>query len=417
MRPVSDTGDRIVVQSDGTLRVVGRGAERRLRDRAGEYTIVADVPGLLLLQREGGDDPGAKVLMAGQILHGMTVMEIINLIATANWRGELHVIGGDAERILTFDGAALKNAQSTHPHDRLGEVLYRLGVLDRSQLEGVLRDVSPDRRFGKMLVEQGLVSQEDLFKYLQRQAEQVFFSSLLVASGHYVFALPSDDGEALSTTLHIPIQHLLMEGVQQVDEMGLFRERIPSSQMCPEVKPDAKAKTLDPTATTVLAYCDGERTIDDIARETGLGEFQATKAIYHLLQQGQVVLRTAARVEPEQVRALLDPINDVMRDIFMAAATYGGLARTQEAVGHWIATNGHGRLLGEGASVEVDGSLDAEQVVSALRSVGSERPMEDLNQALQQLVAYALFTVTSQLNRDQERSLTRDVQRRLKAIA
>jgi hypothetical protein len=417
MRPVSDTGDRIVVQPDGTLRVVGRGAERRLRDRAGEYTIVADVPGLLLLQREGGDDPGAKVLMAGQILHGMTVMEIINLIATANWRGELHVIGGDAERILTFDGAALKNAQSTHPHDRLGEVLYRLGVLDRSQLDGVLRDVSPDRRFGKMLVEQGLVSQEDLFKYLQRQAEQVFFSSLLVASGHYVFALPSDDGEALSTTLHIPIQHLLMEGVQQVDEMGLFRERIPSSQMCPEVKPDAKAKTLDPTATTVLAYCDGERTIDDIARETGLGEFQATKAIYHLLQQGQVVLRSAARVEPEQVRALLEPFNDVLRDIFMAAATYGGLTRTQEAVSHWIATNGHGHLLGEGASVDVDGSLDAEQVVGAMRGVGSERPMEDLNQALQQLVAYALFTVTSQLNRDQERSLTRDVQRRLKAIA
>jgi hypothetical protein len=414
MRAVSEPNDLIVVQPDGTLQVVGRGAERRLRDRAGRYRIVSHVPGLLLLQQEGAEKTTADILMAGQILHRMTVMEIINLIATSNWRGELHVLGPDAERVLTFDQGALKNAQSTHPNDRLGEVLYRLGVLDRTQLDGLLRGVTPDRRFGQMLLEHGLVAQEALFKHLQNQAEQIFFSALLVAEGHYVFALPHEQDDTHAATLHIPVQHLLMEGVQRVDEMGLFRERIPSSQMCPEVRPTAKARTLEPTAMTVLAYCDGARTIDDIARETGLGEFQATKAIYHLLQQGQVLLRSGVRLEPAQVQELLDPINDVMRDIFMAAATYGGLTRTQAAVNHWIETNGLQRLVGD--AVEVDGGLEADKVLEAMRATESERPLEDLHQALQQLVAYALFTVTSQLNRDEELSLTRDVNRRLTAI-
>ncbi|MFW6050726.1 MAG: DUF4388 domain-containing protein [Myxococcota bacterium] len=410
---MSEPTDLIVVQKDGSIRVVGRGAERRLRDMAGRYRMVFDIPGMLVLRRDSDDTPRARVLMAGEILHRMTVMEIINLIATSNWRGELHVLGPDSERVLSFDQGALKNAQSTHPDDRLGEVLYRMGVLDRRQLDQALRDVTPDRRFGQLVVEQGLVDQDTLFKHLQSQAEQIFYNALLVSEGHYVFGVP-DEEEAPSTTLHIPVQHLLMEGVQRVDEMGLFRERIPSSRMCPEVKPDAKAKTLDPTAMTVLAYCDGERTIEDIARETGLGEFQATKAVYHLMQQGQVLLRSGVRLDASQVATLLEPVNDVMRDIFMAAATYGGLGRMQEAVGQWLEHNGYDRFVGPG--VDVDGSLETGQVVEAMRRVETERPLEDLHQTLQQLVAYALFQVTSQLPRDQELALSRDVNRRLKAI-
>lgn len=415
MPPVSEPTDLVVVQSDGTLRVIGRGAERRLRDIAGRYRMLFDVPGMLLLRREGEGDqpPPTRVLMAGEILHRMTVMEIINLIATSNWRGEMHILGPDSQRVLSFDQAALKNARSSHRDDRLGEVLYRKGVLDRRQLDELLREVTPDRRFGQMVVERGLVDQDTLFEHLQTQAEQIFYNALLVSEGHYVFRVP-DETDTPPTTLHIPVQHLLMEGVQRVDEMGLFRERIPSSQMCPEVKPDAKAKDLDATAMTVLAYCDGERTIDDIARETGLGEFQATKAVYHLMQQGQVLLRSGVRIEPEQVEGFLERFNDVMRDIFMAAATYGGLARMQQAVGQWLQQNGFDRFLGDG--IDVDGSLEMEKVVAAMRRVDSPRPLEELHQALQQLAAYALFQVTSQLPRDQEAALSRDVTRRLEAL-
>lgn len=413
---VSDPPDLIVVQPDGTIRVLGRGAERRLRDEAGRYRLLFDVPGMLVLRREdqpGGAAGGSRVIMAGEILHRMTVMEVINVIATSAWRGELHVFGPDSERVLTLDQGALKNAHSTDPDDRLGEVLYRMGVLDRQQLDALLREVTPDRRFGQILVERELVDQDSLFKHLQSQAEQIFYNALLVSEGHYLFCVP-DETEAPSTTLHISVQHLLMQGVQRVDEMGLFRERIPSAQMCPEVKPDAKAKSLDPTAMTVLAYCDGERTIEDIARATGLGEFQTTKAVYHLLQQGQVVLRSPVRLDPEQVAGLLEKFNDVMRDIFMAAATYGGLGRMQQAVSQWMKQNEWDRCLGDG--VEVDGSLETDKVMAAMHGVETERPLENLHQALQQLVAYALFQVTSQLPRDQEQALSRDVNRRLKAI-
>ena len=42
MRAVAEPTDLVIVGADGTLRVLGRGAERRLRDRAGRYQLVVD---------------------------------------------------------------------------------------------------------------------------------------------------------------------------------------------------------------------------------------------------------------------------------------------------------------------------------------------------------------------------------------
>ena len=410
---MSEGATRIVVGEDGTIRV-DRGAKERLRERSGSYTLTADAPGLLILQRDD-KDRGGRVIMAGEILGRMTMLEVINVITNAGWRGELHVLAADGmRRVLTIDLAALKYARSNDPDDRLGEVLFRLGVLSRTQLDTLLREVTPDRRFGQLVVEKKYLDQEQLFHYLQKQAEQIFYGALLAQDGTYAFTTPLDSEPPPAHTVHIPVQGLLMEGVQRVDEMALFRERIPSSEMCPEVTPNAARRSLDPTATTILLHCDGTRTIDDIARETGLGEFHTTKAIYHLLSQGAVALRAPTRIDEAAVKAVVSKFNEVMRDIFMAVATYGGVDDTRTTVAAWIAASGYGPYFGE--TVDEDGSIDVQRIIRALEASPVDRPIEGLHQALHELAAFALFAATTTLPRDQELMLARDVNRRLKAI-
>lgn len=409
--------DRIVVGEDGSIRV-GRGAERRLRDRPGTYALAVDAPGLLVLRRDGDAEPsatGGRVIMAGEILSKTTMLEVVNVIATSSWRGELHVHGVEGtHRVLTIDQGALKYARSNHADDRLGEVLYRQGVLSRAELEALLRAVTPDRRFGQLVVERGHLRQEELFFHLQKQAEQIFYGTLLESDGTYVFCSAEDSGPPPAHTVHLPIHGLLMEGVQRIDEMALFRQRIPNPWVCPEVKPNAGRTSLDPTAMTVLAYCDGSRTIEEIARETGLGEFHTTKTIYYLLQQKQVELRESEVIDEEAVRRLVSIFNDVMRDIFMAVATYGGIDETRRTLSAWMQGSGYAPYFGD--EVEEDGSIDPSRVVNALRGVENERRIEALHQALHELAAFALFSATTTLPRDQELMLARDVNRRLKAV-
>ncbi len=317
-------------------------------------------------------------------------------------------------RTLLFDQGAVKYAASDHSDDLLGEVLYRQGIVDRVTLDDMLREIGPEKRFGQLVVERGILSQEQLFAALQKQVEQIFFGTLLVEDGTYAFCTPDDTSPPPAHTVHMPVQPLLMEGVQRIDEMALFRERIPNDDMCPEVKAGVHRRSLDATSMTVLSYCDGSRTIEEIARETGLGEFLTTKTIYHLLSVGQIELHQSARFSDDAVRELVRAFNAVLRDIFVAVATYGGIDRTRKTLSAWIQGSGYGPYFGR--TVGEDGSIDIETVVKALRGVEHDRPLEALHQALHELVAFALFSATTALPRDQELILARDVNHRLKQI-
>lgn len=418
---MAEPSDLVIVEADGSVRVPGRGADRRLRDRAGRYRLVVDSTGLLVLRGEPTASvdrvdaaPAPRVLMAGEIVSRTSMLELMNVVASAGWRGEMHVFGPDAHRVLAVDQGALKYATSTHPDDRLGQVLYRNGILSKAQLDAILREVDPERRFGQLVVERGAITQDQLFAQLQKQVEQIFFGSLLIREGHYVFSQPDDAAQPPVHSVHLPVQALLMEGVQRIDEMALFREKIPHDELVPEIQPRTSATSLDQTAQTVLAWSDGQRTIEDIARETGLGQFLTVKSIYGLLSQGLVALRPKKTLDAVRVRKLVSQFNDILRDVFMAVATYGGMDQTRTTLEAWIVGSGYGSIFGE--QIEEDGSIDAETVARALAQVKVDNPMEGLHQALHELSAFALFAATTSLPRDQELALSRDVNSRLKRI-
>ncbi|MBX7192725.1 MAG: DUF4388 domain-containing protein [Sandaracinaceae bacterium] len=406
--------DLVVVEPDGSVRAPGRAADRKLRERAGRYRLVTDAAGLLILRGEDSEAaPVRRVLMSGEVISRTTVLEILNMIATASWRGEMHVFAPDATRVLAIDQGALKHARSDHPDDRLGQVLYRNGLLSKAQIDALVREVDPERRLGQLVLEKGFLTQDVLFQQLQKQVEQIFFASLLAREGTYAF-FSEEGSETPVHTVHLPVAGLLMEGVQRIDEMALFRERIPHDDLVPEVQPRTSATEIEESAQLVLAYADGERTVDIISRETGLGTFHTVKALYGLLQQGLVILRAKRSVDASAVRKLVSEFNMVLRDIFMAVATYGGVDQTRSTLEAWISGSGYGPIFGE--RVDEDGALDSEMVVQAMMGIQVENPMEGLLQALHELSAFALFAATTTLPRDQELALSRDVGQRLKKI-
>lgn len=422
MRAVSEPTDLVVVDADGSMHAEGRGAERWLREHPGRYRLVVAADGLLVLHGERSETAraslppsGPRTLMAGEILTGTTVLELINIIANASWRGDLRVFSGGHTRALSFERGAVKNAHSDHPDDRLGEVLFRLGVLTRAELDALLREVTPERRFGQLLVDHGLADREKLFQFLQKQVESIFHAVVLVRDGSYAFTTPDESRAPAPATVHLHAQSLLMEGVQRIDEMALFRERIPHGGLVPQAIAGATGK-VDAEAAKVLPWCDGTRTIEEIGRESGIGEFGTTKALYHLMQARHVALHDSRRsqIDPAQVQALVAQFNEVIRDIFLAVAAYGGSAQTRETVDAWVQGSGYGPFFGNG--VAADGSIDPAYVAAALATVEADHPLEALHQALHELAAFALFAATTCLPRDQELVLSRDVNRRLKAI-
>jgi hypothetical protein len=409
------TQERVRISADGRIVGVGTDTSPAICARPNEYEVHGGPDGMWLLVRAGGAElQRERVLMMGEITSRMTVVEIVNVVTSTHWRGEFHIVGREGRRVLEVDQGALKHARTDFDSERLGERLIKAGLITRHDLMRLLASGTNDRRLGQLLVEEKLLSEEALFAELRRQAEAIFYASLLEGGGMYWFVQRSESAPPPAASLHLPIQALLMEGVQRIDEMALYRERLPHNRLFPFVAPDARKPGSDPNVEAVLALCDGKHNIETIARKTALGEFATLKTVYGLLRSHKAQLLSGPSVDAKVTGRLVRVTNDIMRDVFIAVATYGRMESTQRAVSQWLASSAHAAVLG--SSVDVDGTLDRALVQEQLEKSGTDDPMGALHSALHELCSFALFVSAQHMPRREEQLLSRDILHRLKQL-
>ena len=107
--------------------------------------------------------------------------------------------------------------------------------------------------------------------------------------GSFVF-LRGLDQDALPISRSLDTQAMLLDGLRRLDEMELFRTRFPSSDVVVTNTGKAPAAELSPEAQKILSLVDGARTLAELATASALGEFEATKLAFKLLEQGYLRL-------------------------------------------------------------------------------------------------------------------------------
>ena len=436
---LSDSEDIIVIDGEGNVVVEGKAARLRLRTRDGRYRLVADAAGLIILRRElpgehelGLEDeidalfeladvdstetePGGRVLMAGEILNAMTLFQIIEVIGERNWKGDLHVFADDGTSFeLSFDQGALTHARSNHEADRLGELLLRENVITRAQLTDLLWEVSKDRRLGQVCLDKGVLDRTRLFEYLRQQTEGIFNRTLLVDEGAYMFATPDPTQQRSDLEVHLPVRGLLMTGVQRLDEMQLYRDRIPSLDLCLESVIAADERDLDDDQKLVLAESDGETTLEKIVATTGLEEFAVVKAAYHLVKRGIARVQSRSTIDEAVVRRLTESFSEALEEIFVTIAQNGDLPAAQSMLAAWVTGSGYDEYFGE--DVAHGGRIDFEQVLGVLHAGREDDPMSVFHHIGHELVSFALFCAGSVLPRELERKLSVQVNRKLQEL-
>ncbi len=404
----------IMVEEDGDLRAfVGRPHDG-MREFVGRYRPIASSSQLLILRREAGaalDEAAGRILMAGEIFYRNTVLEVVSVIVSSRWAGTLHIYGPRAHRMLGFDRAALRFAQSDDPEDRLNKILFRLGVLSPAESEEVERGPRSDQRFGESLVRKGMMDEKQLYGYLQKQMEEIFASAILERRGCYLFSVEDDWASAADVTVHIPMQQLLFDGASRLDRFTEFEKLIPDEGLCPVIRAGVEVTQLQPGLRRVLGFCDGRRTVRDLFRETWLGRFQTMSAIYDLLRRECIELRAPQRSFEEAANLLARPFDEALHEIAGAVEAKGDVERVHRELQRWSEQSELGQYLGDVVTPGL--SLDVAQVVRALEELGVRDREEIVRHALHELVSFGLFAASLSLPRDEERQLARRVQERL----
>jgi hypothetical protein len=400
--------DLVAVDRAGNARPQGEVSTLRLQARAGFFELLPSPHDFILLRRDGGT---RNVTMGGEVRSAGILCDVVSFIGHCGWRGELVVFQEMEHRSLWFDQGHVVGGRSSVVRERLGEVLYRHGVLTRDQVEKCSDATIGGRlRFGEAAVKLGFVTREQLFRLMGRQIEEIAYGTLLVDQGTYWF-LDSFEESELAALEKLPVGNLVREGVRRMHESRFFRTRIPSERHVPVHATGRSKPDNDPLK--IWGAVDGERSIADLCRALGQGDFEVTRAVFQLVQSGHIAIRPPRVVAREAVRIFNEAISIVLREL--DAFDEGDDVR--EGLAAFVSQRPLLTELLSHAGPSDDGTIDAVKVEENVMATKEPRRQEELlGQSLYEYARYALFLAKPHLDRVQPTPSKRRVSLQVNAV-
>jgi tetratricopeptide (TPR) repeat protein len=216
--------------------------------------------------------------------------DVLQLLAMGKKTGCLSVTHRSNFGYIYFDQGRISYASIVNRRDRLGDVLVKGGLITREQLDATIDQQArtPARRLGDLLVEKGLIDRERLNGLIRLQIEEAVYFLFTWTQGTFNFEAEVR-AEEQDFLVNINPESLLLEGARRVDEWSLIEKKIPSFDIvfaADHARIHESGAEITREQETVLKLLDGKRDVAAVIDESGLGEFDAGKALYGLVTAG-----------------------------------------------------------------------------------------------------------------------------------
>ncbi|HEX8694330.1 MAG TPA: DUF4388 domain-containing protein [Longimicrobium sp.] len=255
-------------------------------------------------------------------LRELALSDVFQLLDLSRKTGTLTITHESRHRpaVVRFDRGAVVGAELGEAHERIGHLLLRAGKVTERHIEHARRaqDREPGRPLGAILVEQGVISADDLKRQLRFQIQEAIFELIRWKDGYFRFdevPVPQNGGVGV----RVPTESLLMEAARRIDEWSTLESKVPHMGVIPAlVSESAEGPTLDlhPSEWEVLAEIDGVRTLKEISATLGRGDFEIAKIVYGLVTTG--IVEILEERPPETAAPMERPLRDALGEARLA---------------------------------------------------------------------------------------------------
>src|SRR5687767_9506462 len=219
-----------------------------------------------------------------------SLADVCQLLALGQKTGCLSVTDRSRFGQIYFNKGRITYSRILNRRDRLGDLLVREGALSNENLMSALEQQTrePDKKLGEVLVEQGLITQQDLTRIVRFQIEEAIYHLFTWARGSFYFEADNMP-EGADILVSISPDSLLLEAARRVDEWSLIEKKIPSMDLIFQIDNERTKESfseLTAEQQRILTLLDGTHTVQEIADETGMAEFEVGKALFGLIQAG-----------------------------------------------------------------------------------------------------------------------------------
>ena len=365
-----------------------------------DVRVVAHAGRMTLL--ESGDDSGSVIprdrdLVLSCDVRSFPLADLLSLVHGAGKSGYLLFEFQDEEKAVYFSRGEVVFAQSNLRADRLGECLLRNELIDQDQLELAESHYHPQTRFGKIVVELGILTPRDLWSGVKSQVEEIVRSLFSYTAGWIHFWEGEIEPDNV-VRLSLPTNRLIGEGLAKRDELLLFLGMLED----PRNRIRVGSETRPPRSKNERAIIDAldhEELFQGLCHRVGLDPRTTARTLHYLERAGRIKIEEDAAAWRTDFATADD---DVVREavtlhgklIFELSAPLvaldGGelVAERLNRVREESAASG--RTLLDGIQFNTFAALDPTQLEHrALRLPGDR--VREVDEALGEIVAYLEF--------------------------
>ncbi len=258
--------------------------------------------------------------------------EVFQMISMSQKEGTLVVQDSDSRKCIFFGATGVQLLSSGRRKGmKLGDMLVRAGKISEAQVEEALENARIMKKLmGEVLVENGVVTQEEIQQVVREQIEEEIYDLFLWKKANFEFlegAAPDNlkDPDAHVTKLSFDVNGLLLEAVRRADEWTIINQHIPTIDtvfvFVSEEDRTAEDAQADDHQKRVYRLVDGRLSLAEVVENTGVSKFEVCKVMVDLLRRGRVRLLTVQETMDEAQRRISEGQRERGLKMYMASVS------------------------------------------------------------------------------------------------
>jgi hypothetical protein len=198
------------------------------------------------------------------------------------WSGQVTLTSAGVGKTITVQDGKMVFASSSGTDDRLGEQLLRRGRISLQQFVDASSAMSPGKRLGTILVEQGALTPKDLVAGVIDQTREIIYTLFLWTEGHYRVQEGPPSAESIKLNLSTP--DLIVEGIRRIDAWSRIDRAIGGKdaryERAANFEQTLAAMSLAPEVRAIVETLGEPRTVGEICAASTLADFDVCRAIW-----------------------------------------------------------------------------------------------------------------------------------------
>jgi hypothetical protein len=196
------------------------------------------------------------------------------------------------------------HATSTDREDSLGCYLQRGGVISADlYLETMRERERTNKRYGVLLIENGVLSPAEVYRAIRKQIEAIVWSLFYWQEGSVIYSI-GEFREPDAVRIQLPMRQVILQGIKRAPDAKTLVGKLGRKETV--LEPCYKAEqlielALDGDEYKLLSLVDGRRTLFDICTQGPHGASDNAKVLY-AFQILQLIRSAAVAAPPPEPR-------------------------------------------------------------------------------------------------------------------